>query len=97
MSERKMGPRLQHRRVKEIFLEVCGMSRRDQKRFLDAACAEEAQTRAEVESLLRYHDAAAQTERGLGLTPRAENVDGSSAPAPIEKSAKPVGRRPRRR
>ena len=45
-----------HRRIKELFLAACEMEDDDCAAFLDRECGDDGRLRAEVESLLRFHD-----------------------------------------
>ena len=63
----------QHRLIKEILYQVSLLTPAARAEFLSQACAEDADLRREVESLLRYQDEC----------PDAETVPGESAsPAP---------------
>jgi hypothetical protein len=44
-----------HARLKELFFQAIEMEERDRRRFLDEMCVADAELRAELESLRRYH------------------------------------------
>ena len=44
-----------HARLKEIFLRAVELDEEDRRRFVEDACGEDAELRAELESLLNHH------------------------------------------
>jgi serine/threonine protein kinase/tetratricopeptide (TPR) repeat protein len=59
-------------RAREIFLDACERSPDERARALDEACGRDAELRAEVEELLRFHDADRSTP--LHLSPAPDEV-----------------------
>lgn len=47
-----------HEQIKKLFLAVCELDEQSRNTFLDEACADDADLRTEIESLLRYHEPA---------------------------------------
>ncbi len=50
------SPAERHRRVKEIFFEAAGREGEERVAYLDSACGDDAELRADVDSLLEHHD-----------------------------------------
>ena len=57
-----------HERISDLFLQACDLSPSQRRTFLDAACANDPEVRAEVESLL-VHDGDASGALKSGAAP----------------------------
>ncbi len=65
-----------HRQIKELFLAACDLTEEARVPFLDDGCGDDTGLRAEVESLLRFHD---QEKTAADRDGDAPSLRGSSA------------------
>ncbi|MHC4446564.1 MAG: protein kinase domain-containing protein [Planctomycetota bacterium] len=65
-----------YKRAKKLFLAVCDLDPAERKAVLDKECADDAELRADVESLLAHHDAPTAEISGAGPdVARREEID----------------------
>lgn len=98
--------RLRHARIKEVLFEVSALEGGARAAFLDEACALDPELRAEVESLLSYHDARLDVERRGSARPgpvrapllgATASVPEAELSTPTDYAGSKAARRPRRK